>query len=542
MYFMLRAFLSRKRQVVLLEKFEHKFGGQIVNLNIKNSIIYNVYPTSFYDSNADGVGDLKGITQKLSYIKQFADIVWINPIYQSPFRDGGYDIEDYYTIDDKFGTMEDLKELIQTAHDLEMKVLLDLVVGHTSDQHKWFLESAKPEKNEYSDYYIWNDDVFGPCPYKHISGNSDRNGNYLINFFCFQPALNFGFAEKTQPWQNHYTDASCQKVHEEVIRIIEFYLAMGVDGFRVDLAGTIVKDDVEGKRSCEVWRKIFGRVREKYPEAIFVSEWGQPMYAVPNGDFDIDFLTHCFNEGYNYLFRREPGTNVFSGEGDSFFRKEGKGEAETFFEYFLMNLEAVKEKGYLSVVTGNHDLPRLALGRTPEELKTAFAFILALPGVPLIYYGDEIGMQYSNINTKDGGYCRTGARTPMQWSAEKNAGFSDGDAELYLPVHDSYRQINVEAQQKDEASLLNEVRKLVAVKREYADLFACGNDFKVVSDHYPLVYQRTTADATLVCAVNPSEREYRFDMKTGEVLASNHVEIFDEYIVLKPLSYAWIKI
>lgn len=161
-----------------------------MNQNIKNSIIYNVYPTSFYDSNGDGIGDLKGIKEKLPYIKQFAEIVWINPIYKSPFRDGGYDIEDYYAIDDKFGTMEDLQDLIKEAHKLGLKVLLDLVVGHTSDQHKWFKESAKAERNEYWDYYVWSDDVFGYCPYKHMSGNSDRDGNYLINFFCFQPALN----------------------------------------------------------------------------------------------------------------------------------------------------------------------------------------------------------------------------------------------------------------------------------------------------------------------------------------------------------------
>jgi maltose alpha-D-glucosyltransferase/alpha-amylase len=315
-----------------------------MNTKIKNSIIYNVYPTSFYDSNGDGIGDLKGITEKLPYIKQFADIVWINPIYKSPFRDGGYDIEDYYAIDEKFGTMEDLCALIQEAHKLRLKVLLDLVVGHTSDQHKWFKESAKAERNEYWDYYVWSDDVFGYCPYKHMSGNSERDGNYLINFFCFQPALNFGFAEKKQSWQYHYTDAVCKKVHGLVIDIIKYYMAMGVDGFRVDLAGSIVKDDVDGKYSCEVWRKIFGKVREEYPEAIFVSEWGQPMFAVKNGDFDIDFFTHCYNEGYNNLFRKEPGTNAFYANGNSFFRTEGKGEAKTFFDYFLYNLEEVKDK------------------------------------------------------------------------------------------------------------------------------------------------------------------------------------------------------
>ncbi|MEE1278129.1 MAG: alpha-amylase family glycosyl hydrolase, partial [Acutalibacteraceae bacterium] len=337
-----------------------------MNFSLENSIIYNVYPTSFYDSNGDGVGDLEGIIRKLPYIKTLADIVWINPVYKSPFRDGGYDIEDYFEIDEKFGTMEDVKRLTEKAHALGLRVLFDLVVGHTSDKHPWFLKSAGADKNEYSDYYIWNDEVFGTCPYKHISGNSERDGNYLINFFSFQPSLNFGFAEKKYSWQHHYKDSACQHIHSVVIDIIKHYMALGVDGFRVDLANSIVKDDVDGKYSCEVWRKIFGTVREEYPQAIFVSEWGQPRFAVKNGDFDIDFITHCFTPGYTNLFRKEAGTNVYKGDGDSFFRHDGKGEAKTFFDYFLSNLEEVKDKGYISVVTGNHDLPRVAFGRDEE--------------------------------------------------------------------------------------------------------------------------------------------------------------------------------
>lgn len=513
-----------------------------MNDKISNSIIYNVYPTSFYDSNGDGIGDLKGITGKLHYIKQFADIVWINPVFKSPFRDGGYDIEDYYAIDERFGTVEDVQELAAEAHELGMKVLFDLVVGHTSDRHEWFRKSQQHEPNEYSDYYIWNDDVFGACPYKHISGNSERSANYLINFFCFQPALNFGFSHKKYPWQNHYLDEPCLKIHDEVIKIIEFWLAMGIDGFRVDMAESIVKDDVDGKYSCEVWRKIFGRVREKYPEAIFVSEWGQPKYAVKNGDYDIDFLTHQFDEGYTNLFRKEPGANVFPREGHSFFRRDGQGEVKTFFNYFLDNLEQIKEKGYISVVTGNHDLPRIGMGRSESELKTVFAFILALPCVPLIYYGDEIGMTYEKIKNKDGGYCRTGSRTPMQWSAGKNAGFSEADGELYLPVYDNYVEVNVEEQECTEDSLIKEVKKLVEVKRNHPALFACGNEFEVVSDDYPVVFKRSNGTDTFICAVNPCEREYTLDMKSGEVLASSNAEVKDENITLRAISYVWMKV
>lgn len=511
-----------------------------MNRKISNSIIYNVYPISFYDSNGDGIGDLKGITEKLPYIKQFADIVWINPVFKSPFRDGGYDVEDYYAIDERFGTLEDVKVLIDKAHSLDMKVLFDLVVGHTSDRHPWFLESQKHEKNQYSDYYIWSEDVWADCAYKNISGNSERDGNYLINFFCFQPALNFGFSEKKLPWQHHYLDEACCRVHEEVIKIIKYWMAIGIDGFRVDMAESIVKDDVEGKYSCEIWRKIFEKVREEYPEAIFVSEWGQPKYAVKNGDYDIDFLTHNFDDGFTNLFRKEPGANVFSRNGHSFFRKDGQGEAKVFFDYFLDNLKEIKDKGYISVVTGNHDLPRIGFGRDEEDLKTVFAFLLALPCVPLIYYGDEIGMKYEKIKNKDGGYCRTGSRTPMQWSAEKNAGFSDSDEEMYLPIYKNYIDVNVEAQEKRTDSLINEVKKLVVVKRQYPELFSCGNKFELLSDEYPLVFKRTNGKVIFICAVNPSEREYTLEIEAGEMLASSNVEVGEGTITLKAVSYVWM--
>ena len=512
-----------------------------MNTSISNSIIYNVYPTSFYDSDGDGIGDLKGITEKLPYIKQFADIVWINPVYDSPFRDGGYDIRDYYAIDKRFGTLDDVKALTERAHSLGLKVLFDLVVGHTSDEHPWFLESQKHEPNQYSDYYIWNDDVFGYCPYKNVTGFAERNGNYLVNFFSFQPSLNFGFAKKTLPWQKLYNDPECEAVHEEVIKIIKFYLALGVDGFRVDLANSIVKDDEDGKYSCLVWRKIFGKIREEFPETIFVSEWGQPRYAVKNGDYDIDFLTHCFDDGYNNLFRKENGTNVFKSEGNSFFRLEGKGESKTFFDYFLSNLKEVEGKGYISVVTGNHDLPRLSIGRTDDELKVVFAFLLALPCVPLIYYGDEIGMPYSSLKNKDGGYIRTGSRTPMQWNSTKNAGFSTTDGETYLPINQNYKSVNVDAEADDADSLYNTVKKLVSLKREWASLFNTSTGLELVSDAYPLIFKRSSCDAELVCIFNPSDKTFTLENPDGEVLISNNVCVTENKLIMNAASFVWIK-
>lgn len=409
---------------------------------LNSAVIYNVYPTSFYDSNGDGVGDIVGITQKLEYIKQFADIVWINPVFKSPFKDGGYDIEDYFEIDAKFGLIKDVEDLTDKAHALGMKIVFDLVAGHTSDKHKWFKESRKEKRNEYSDYYIWDDNVF-EGHLVGMSGNAPRNGTYAVNFFCFQPALNYGYYKKEYSWQFDYKDERLSALHNKVVDIMKFWLDKGVDGFRCDMASSIVKNDVNGQGSCEIWRKLFGEVRKSYPQAIFISEWGQPEYAVGSGAFDIDFFTHCYNDGYNNLFRKESGCNIFDSSGDSYFRKGGKGECKTFFEYLEHNLSKVKDNGYVSVVSGNHDLPRISVGRDDDELKCAFAMILALPNVPLIYYGDEIGMGYNERLNKDGGYRRTGSRTPMQWSSDKNAGFSSAQ-KLYLPINRDYKKRNID--------------------------------------------------------------------------------------------------
>lgn len=329
-------------------------------------------------------------------------------------------------------------------------------------------------------------------------------------------------------------------MHEEVLNIIRYYLNLGIDGFRVDLACSIVKDDECGKASCEVWRKIFGEAKKEFPNALFVSEWGQPHYSVGSGSFDIDYLTHCFSDGYNLLFRKESGTNVIKSDGNSFFRKEGKGECKSFFDYFLSCLKEVEGKGYISVVTGNHDLPRISMGRTEDELKAVFAFILALPTVPMIYYGDEIGMPYTKLKTKDGGYCRTGSRTPMQWTSGKNAGFSDTDGELYLPIDDNYKTVNCDDMEKRENSLINTVKDLVSVKREYLGEFSENSSFELLNEDYPLIFTRKNNGKVFYCAINPSDREYAVDLQENSmVLLSNNVTVSEKEATLKGVSFIW---
>ncbi len=473
---------------------------------LQDAVFYEIYPQSFRDTNGDGIGDLPGITEKLDYIHELGcNALWLNPIYDSPFKDAGYDVRDYKKIAERYGTMEDLKKLLDRAHGMGMHVLLDLVPGHTSEEHAWFAESQKASLNEYSHRYIWTDWSFcGINGHPYIGGESERNGVYMLNFFKCQPALNYGWKNPTESWQKSVDDSDCLATREAIKDIICFWLEKGVDGFRVDMADSLVKEDDENKSgTCEVWRDILGAVRAEYPDAAFVSEWNNPEQSLLGAGFDMDFTLDWMGNGYNSLFRDyETG-----GEDNSFFRTAGKGSVHRFLEEYVPNYEKTKGKGYISVITGNHDTGRISANLTTDELKLAEAFILTTPGVPFLYYGDEIGMRYQKeLPTKEGGYQRTGSRTPMQWSTERGCGFSIGGSEdsFYLPV-DADAVSNgctVEQQQEDPSSLLNTVKEILKLRHENADLQADA-DFAVIcedSDERPFVYRR----GKLVLAVNPS--------------------------------------
>ena len=470
---------------------------------LKNAIFYEIYPQSFNDSNGDGIGDFEGIIQKLDYIKDMGfNALWLNPCFDSPFGDAGYDVRDYLKTAPRYGTNDDLKKLFDECHSRNMHIILDLVPGHTSVEHKWFKESMKPEKNEYSDRYIWTDSVWEePEGLGCIRGISDRDGSAAVNFFSMQPALNYGYASPTKPYQQKPTDPAPMATRQAIKDVMKFWLDMGCDGFRVDMAGSLVKCDPEYKETIKLWRDITGYLKSFYPQAAMVSEWGEPQYSLAGG-FDMDFLLHFGPEGYTSLFRSEK----------PFFSKKAQGTPTKFSElYDISYTSAKKYGGLVCIPSGNHDMDRLARFRDEEELKCCFAFLLTMPGAPFIYYGDEIGMEYvENLVSKEGGYGRTGSRTPMQWDSGKNDGFSAADSKnLYLPQSSSPDRPTVEKQQADPDSLLNEVKKLTALRHANPALQSYS-DFEFVycrDNCYPLIYRRWCEGQNILVCVNPAGEE-----------------------------------
>ncbi len=505
---------------------------------LNTAVVYEIYPQSFYDTNGDGIGDLKGIIEKLDYIEEMGfTAIWLNPINKSSFRDAGYDVTDFYAVDPRYGTNADYKALCNEAHKRGMKVIFDLVAGHTSIDHPWFIESQKDEDNQFTNRYIWTDDTFDNP--EGIAGYSARNGNYIANFFWSQPALNYGYAhpDHNKPWQLPTTHPDCIATKEELKKIIDFWIDLGTDAFRVDMAASLIKGDTDGSYLKAFWMEIREHMEKKNSECLLISEWGLPEKAINSG-FHLDFLLHSEIPAYTSLFRHEKGRNVTRlFVGDSYFNKEGKGDINTYLDRFMFDYENTRGKGYIGMITGNHDMQRIAYMRDTHEIKAAFVFLFTMPGVPFVYYGDEIGMDYiKDLPSKEGGYNRTGARTPMQWNSEKNHGFSESD-DPYLPTDSRAGAPTVEEQLNDENSLLSFVKKLIALhKSEKA--FSAEGDFNILEKGYPFVFERMDGDKKFLIAINPSGRAYSVDMpKMGEVLLSQNIELEGETLKMSGVSF-----
>ncbi|MCI5668290.1 MAG: alpha-amylase family glycosyl hydrolase [Oscillospiraceae bacterium] len=463
---------------------------------LDNAVFYEIYPQSFNDTNADGIGDLNGITEKLDYIRELGcNAIWINPCFKSPFGDAGYDVEDYYTIAPRYGTNEDMIRLFSEAHKRDMHVILDLVPGHTAVTHEWFRQSMKAQRNEFTDRYVWTDSIWEePQGMGCIRGISDRDGSCAVNFFSHQPALNYGFYKPDRDWQQPMDAPGPMATREALKDIMRFWLCAGCDGFRVDMAGSLVKHDEDGKGTIALWQDIRAFLDREFPSAAMVSEWGEPDKSLLGG-FHMDFLLHFGPSHYNDLFRcPEP-----------YFSKRGKGSAKEFISAYKENYAKTNGKGLICIPSGNHDMDRLARSLDTDEMRVAFAFLLSMPGAPFIYYGDEIGMRYvEGLTSVEGGYGRTGSRSPMQWDKGLNAGFSSARADmLYIPQDSSPDRPDAASQCADDNSLRSEVKRLIAVRMANPALRSNGS-IEFISDGYPLVYSRSAEGQTIAVIINPS--------------------------------------
>ena len=298
--------------------------------------------------------------------------------------------------------------------------------------------------------------------------------------------------------------AAMQAQLAEMENVMRFWIGMGCDGFRVDMAGSLVKNDEDGKGNIALWRKVRAFLDAEFPEAVLVSEWGEPDKSLQGG-FHMDFLLHFGPSHYNDLFRCE----------EPFFSGRGKGDVAAFVEKYKENYEKAQRKGLICIPSGNHDMDRLARSIHGEELKVAFAFLLSMPGAPFLYYGDEIGMRYvENLHSVEGGYGRTGSRSPMQWDHTTNAGFSAAPKEkLYVKQDEATDRPTVEAQMADPDSLYHEIQKLINLRQAHSALQSRGEIEFVYAEEkqYPLAYLRSDDREKILVIINPADREASFE-------------------------------
>ena len=519
---------------------------------LKNAVFYQIYPQSFNDLNGDGIGDLPGITARLDYMKSLGvSAIWINPFFDSPFNDAGYDVSDYYKVAPRYGTNEDFRTLCMEAKKRSIKVIFDLVAGHCSWENRWFKESARAERNQYSDWFIWTNNVWEER-YDVIRGLFPRNGGYLPNFFVSQPAFNYGFAspDPGQPWQQSPDSPGPMAVREEMKKIIRYWFDLGADGFRADMALSLVKGDVRGDYTSMFWQDVRSWIEKEYPDHVLIGEGGKPSISIKKAGFHIDFTLPWNMPAYNSLFRKtfpnEGGTNAgVDSYGFSVFDGMGHGNIMEFLDEFTRHYSEVKDYGFISIVEGNHDLhPRISFGRSKDEILQVFLFTMTMPGVPFLYYGDEIGIRsVDGLPGKEGSYDRSNVRTPMQWdNTLPNVGFSSAPAEkLYLPIdHDTGRPA-VAQEESDPGSLLNQTRNLISLKRKLKALEADAswNILYAERGKMPLVYERNKEGQRLIIAINPTAQKVQASIPAS-VIDHLPVTLWGQDKTFKKTGDSWV--
>lgn len=490
---------------------------------LDDAVFYEIYPQTFRDANGDGIGDFRGIISRLDYVKSLGcTAIWLNPCFKSPFLDAGYDVSDYKKVAPRYGTLPDLVHLFERAHELGLKVLLDLVPGHTSWEHPWFRMSSEAKPNRMWGRYIWTDNVFkSPDNLGSIRGwlrgCSNRDGSAAVNFFSHQPCLNYGFQNIDDPsWQQSPDSPDALATREAIKDVMRFWMERGCDGFRVDMAGCMVKNDPDCRGTIALWQDFRQFLDREFPDCAIISEWGHPEHSLQSG-FHMDFMLRDWHSHYGDLFHTE----------NCFFSSGSGGDAKAFVDYYNYCYAPTKGKGMICIPSGNHDTIRMAHYLNPAEMKIAFAFLFSMPGAPFLYYGDEIGMRYlEGLDSVEGGYYRTGARSPMQWDDSPNAGFSSaGEAKLYIPIDPDLQRPTVLNQDGVPDSLLSEVRRLISIRHSEKALQSRGEIEFVYcqSCASPLVYRRRDGNRSILVVLNPKSTtaSWAYRGKPGEVLYLN---------------------
>lgn len=515
---------------------------------LNDAIFYEIYPPSFKDSDGDGIGDIPGMIEKLDYIKDSGfTAIWLNPWFDSSWRDGGYDIKDFYNIAPRYGTNDDAKRFFDEVHKRGLRVILDLVICHTALEHPWFVESGKAERNEYSDLFIWcpnlahRGDVDDKDDY-YVSGWAPR-GSYKASYFAVQPAINYGFGEVKHDWEMPYDHPMCEKNRQRIHDVMRFWLDMGCDGFRVDMASHVVKRDPTGEYSRRFWREIRENIfDQEYPEAVLLSEWFSPKDSISSG-FHLDFLGAgpMFS---NYMWQNLPHT--IPGR-DTIFIDKNRGDLGKFIKDFEKQYAAIKGKGYFCVATGNHDSWRFSFDHNREGLVVAMVVVLTTPGCPLIYYGDEIGMKYMGEHlATEGSASRGGSRTPMQWDATlKNSGFSSADkSALYLPVDASPDAPNVADALAGKNIVYNACVELIQLRKKHKALQSEGDiEFIGGMDNaFPAVWLRTLGEQRVMIAVNSLAESVKRNIDhNGELLTGKDARLENGTLELGQYGYGiWL--
>ena len=528
-------------------------------------MIYQIYPRSFQDSNADGIGDIPGIISRLDYLKELGvDIIWLGPVYQSPNDDNGYDISDYYAIHPEFGTMEDFDNLLQGLKARGMKLIMDLVVNHSSDEHKWFEESRKSKDNPYRDYYYWRPPVNGGPPNNWLSffGGStwefdEATGEYYLHLFTKkQPDLN---------WEN-------PKVRKEIYDIMKFWLEKGIDGFRMDVISLISKNLPFAHSEFETFNELVDKYYSNGPR---IHEFIQEMYDEVLSKYDVmtvgegpgistkvglDYVDHDRNE-LNMIFHLD---HMFLGYGvNGRFDPIDYGWPEVK-DIFRKWHDAMGDSGWVSIFLDNHDFPRLVsrFGNDTEyrfeSAKLLAMLVLTMKGTPCIYQGSEIGMTNVMFDSMDdfrdvetlnfyklyssqgmdnesfidlaNEYGRDNVRTPMHWDESKNAGFSDGTP--WIAMNPNYASINVEADRKLKNSIFSFYQALLKIRKSYEALQI--GDWVEHTDYSTnlYIYSRTHASNEMLIALNHNavNEAFSIDEENYELLLSNYQENLDQHL------------